>query len=148
MISYRLPLRLLVIAAPLNFVWEMLQAPAFTGMPDDWLAMTGWCALATVGDVILVIMLWALGLLIFKSGAWFTPPRAMRYVMIIAVGVAVQVLVEWVMVNALGSWGYSPKQPVIFGVGLLVVLQPVVLLPMTFAILALWGGRSAGSRRQ
>ncbi len=141
------PLRLLVIAAPINFAWEMLQAPAFTGMPANWWAMTGWCALATVGDVILVIALWALGRLVFRSGGWFVPPQASRYAVITAVGVAVQVLVEWPMVNLLGAWGYRPRLPVVWGVGLLPVLQPVVLLPMTFAIVALWE-RSAGSGRQ
>ena len=35
--------RLLVIALPLYFTWEMLQAPAFTGMPDEWKRATAWC---------------------------------------------------------------------------------------------------------
>lgn len=29
--------RLLVVSLPLYFAWEMLQAPAFTGVPTSWL---------------------------------------------------------------------------------------------------------------
>jgi len=32
--------RLIVVTLPLYFAWEMLQAPAFTGMPEGWLAAT------------------------------------------------------------------------------------------------------------
>lgn len=124
------------MATPLNFVWEMLQAPAFT--PDDWLIATGWCALATVGDVILVILLWAFFTVVFRGPYWFAPARAMRYVALITLGVVVQAILEWVPTRLLGLWGYAPGHPAILGVGLLPLLQPVILLPATFVILARW----------
>jgi hypothetical protein len=46
--------RLLAVALPLYFAWEMLQAPLFTGMPEGWLRATAICALATLGDGVLV----------------------------------------------------------------------------------------------
>jgi hypothetical protein len=39
---------LLIISIPLDFAWEMLQAPGFTGLPSDRLTATGVCAVAAV----------------------------------------------------------------------------------------------------
>jgi hypothetical protein len=38
-----LVLRLLALTLPAYFAWEMLQAPAFTGMPKGWLQATAVC---------------------------------------------------------------------------------------------------------
>ena len=135
--------RLLVIALPLYFAWEMLQAPAFTGMPGGWLAATLVCAQATLGDGVIVLGVFGLGILMFRDARWFTPPRLGRYVAIVAVAVALQMAVEWVMVHRLGRWGYDPLQPVVplVAIGIFPVLQPVVLLPPAFWALARWESR-------
>lgn len=128
--------RLLAVALPLYFVWEMLQAPAFTGMPEGWLAATAVCALATEGDGLVVLVVFAVGALAFRDALWFVPPRPARYATVILLGVAIQVAVEWVMVHRLGRWGYQPSQPLVplVEIGILPFLQPLVLLPLTF-----WG---------
>jgi len=46
--------RLLAVALPLYFAWEMVQAPFFTGMPAGWMRATLMCAQATLGDGVLV----------------------------------------------------------------------------------------------
>ena len=46
--------RLLAVALPLYFAWEMAQAPFFTGMPTGWVRATLMCAQAAVGDAVLV----------------------------------------------------------------------------------------------
>lgn len=63
--------------------------------------------------------------------------------MIVGMAVAVQVLIEWVMVHGLGRWGYDPVQPLVpgLGVGLLPVLQAVMLVPPIFGTLAWWESR-------
>lgn len=132
--------RLLVIALPLYFAWEMLQAPAFTGMPERWRAATAVCAQAALGDGVIVLALHALGALMFRDGRWFAPPRLGRYAAIVVLGVVVQVAVEWVMVHRFERWGYDPLQPVLplVAVGMLPVLQAAVLVPSTFWALARW----------
>ena len=132
--------RLLVIALPLYFAWEMLQAPAFTGMSEDWRAATAVCALAALGDGVIVLGVFGLGVLAFRDARWFTPPRLGRYAAIVVVAVAVLVAVEWVMVHRFGRWGYHPVQPVVplVSIGILPVLQPVALLPSAFWALARW----------
>jgi hypothetical protein len=109
----RTTVRLLVVALPLYFVWEMLQAPGFTGMPEGWLAATAVCALATLGDGVIVLALLALGAIAFRTARWFAPARIGRYALVALAGVGVQVLVEWVMVYRLGRWepGANPFEP-------------------------------------
>jgi hypothetical protein len=133
-------IRLLVIATPLYFAWEMLQAPAFTGMPDDWIAATLVCAMATVGDAVIVVVLFGLGALLFRDRGWFHPPRLGRYLPVVVAGVTVQIAVEMVMVYRLGRWGYSPLHPLIAGIGVLPIVQPIVLLPLTLWLLSRWDG--------
>ena len=100
--------RLFLITLPIYFAWEMLQMPAFRGVPDSWLAAIGVCALATIGDAVVVLALFALAVLAFRDPRWFAPPR---------------------IVPGLG-------------VGVLPLLQPIVLLPMTFWLLARWRTRT------
>lgn len=90
----RTTVRLLVVALPLYFVWEMLQAPGFTGMPEGWLAATAVCALATLGDGVIVLALFALGAIAFRTARWFAPARIGRYALVALAAVGVQVLVE------------------------------------------------------
>ena len=134
--------RLLAVTLPLYFTWEMLQAPFFTGMPAHWLAATAICALATLGDGVLVTLVAAAGALRYRDGRWFVPPSVSRYAVVVAIGVVLQIVVEWVMVHGLDRWGCAPSQPVLplVRVGLLPVLQPIVLLPLVFWLTAEWKG--------
>ena len=139
-----LMLRLLALTLPAYFAWEMLQAPAFTGMPKDWLEATAVCGVATLGDGVIVLGLFGLGWLVFRDFTWFVPPRVGRFAAIVLAGVGVQVIVEWIMVYGLGRWGYAEGHPMlsVLGVGLLPILQAIVLLPVIFWGLARWEGRS------
>ena len=134
--------RLLAVTLPLYFTWEMLQATFFTGMPAHWLAATAICALATLGDGVLVTLVAAAGALLYRDGRWFVPPSVSRYGGLVAIGVVLQIAVEWVMVHGLDRWGYAPSQPVlpVVQVGILPVLQPIVLLPLVFWLTAHWKG--------
>ena len=140
--SVRLLGRLLAVALPLYFAWEMAQAPFFTGMPAGRVAATLMCAQATIGDGVLVVVVAIAGALLYRDRRWFAPPAAPRYVVGVVVGVVLQIAVEWVMVRRLNRWGYASNQPILPGVrlGILPVLQPIVLLPLTFWLTARWEG--------
>lgn len=141
--------RLVVIAVPLNFVWEMAQAPAFTGMPERWAAATAVCAPAAMGDGAIVLVLWAIGAMAFRDGRWFVPPAWDRYALVVLVGVGLQAAIEWLMVHGLHRWGYDPRQPLVpvLRVGVLPILQAVVLPPLVFWTAARWEGRRGGLTR-
>lgn len=138
----RIIVRLLAVTLPLYFAWEMLQAPAFTGMPEDWKTATVLCALAALGDAVIVLVLFVLAALGFRDPRWFSPPRIGRYSVVVLAGVAVQMAVEWLLVHRLHLWGYTADQPLVLGIGVLVVLQPILLLPLTLWGLARWETRS------
>jgi hypothetical protein len=134
--------RLLAVALPLYFAREMAQAPFFTGMPAGWVKATLMCAQATLGDGVLVAAVAIAGALLYRDRRWFVPPAPLRYVVAVVAGVALQVGVEWVMVYRLDRWGYASNQPILplVGLGILPVLQPIVLLPLTFWLTARWEG--------
>lgn len=134
--------RLLAVALPLYFAWEMAQAPFFTGMPAGWAGATLMCAQATVGDAVLVAAVAIAGALLYRDRGWFVPPSRLRYAVVVVVAVTLQIAVEWVMVHRLDRWGYASNQPIlpVVRLGILPVLQPIVLLPLTFWLTARWEG--------
>lgn len=97
--------RLLIIALPTYFVWEMLKTPAFTGMPPGWWAATAVCALAAVGDGVIVLAVFGIGAGLYRDWRWFAPPRPGRFAIVVLTGVIVHVAIEWVMVHRLGRCG-------------------------------------------
>jgi hypothetical protein len=141
--------RLLAIALPLHFAWEMLQMPGFAGLPESWLVATAVCALAAIGDVVIALALFVFGVVAFRNPHWFEPPRIGRYAAIVAVGVILQAVIEWVAVYRLRLWTYRDVQPIVppLGVGILAILQPVILLPLTFWLLGKLRRARASSMR-
>jgi len=139
--------RLIVATLPLYFTWEMLQGSAFTGMPKSWLAATAMCAQATLGDAAIVLALFALSAGLFRDVRWFAPVRAGRYGVVVLAALVIHVGVERVMLG-LGRWGYAAGHPVIpmLKVGVLVIFQPMVLVPLVFGVLAAWEGRRECAR--
>ena len=129
--------RLSVIAFPVHFAWELLQAPAFGSMGPTWMAGLLVCARAAAGDVIIVAGLLGLGILLFRDGRWFTPMKPWRYVLITAVATGIQSLVEHTALAA-GWWTYQNWHPTFLGVGLLPVIQGAVLTPPIFGLLGHW----------
>lgn len=130
--------RAYVMALPPYFAWEMLQMPAYTGMPASWWLVTAWCAMATLADAAVTAGLVALGAVAFGQARWFAPPSLTRYATVVTVGVAIHVVAEWIMVRRFGWFGYRQWHLLVPGldVGVLPVVQPLVILPLVFAGLA------------
>ena len=106
------------------------------------MAATAICALATLGDGVLVALVATVGAVLYRNGRWFVPPSPAPYAVVVAIGLVLQIAVEWVMVHGLDRWGHGPSQPVLpfVQVGILPVLQPIVLLPLVFWLTAHWKG--------
>ena len=118
----------------------MLQMPAFTRLPESRLVATAWCAVATLGDGALVLVVFFIATALFADRRWFAPPRLGRYAVAILIGVLLNLAGEWLLARGAGLWGYAPWQPVlpVVNVGVLAVVQPVVLLPLCLWLLARW----------
>lgn len=121
----------------MQFAWELLQAPAFGPMGPTWLAGLLVCARAAAGDVVIVAGLLGLGMLLFRDGRWFTPARPWRYVLITAVAIGIQIIVERTA-RAAGWWTYQEWHPTLVGAGLLPLMQGGVLTPLIFGLLGRW----------
>lgn len=57
------------------------------------------CGLAAFGDTVVLLALWRLAAGVFRAGLWFSPPRGTRYAAVVAGGIVVNAIVEWVAVH-------------------------------------------------
>ena len=120
----------------LHFTWEMLQMPLYNKMLLGWKS-TLFCALASVADTIMVLLIYYGFALLYKNNWWMTRPRLYRLLILVIAGGAGAALGELRHIN-LGTWSYSAQMPMIpaLKVGLVPVLQ-FMLLPGVIYFLAL-----------
>jgi len=135
--------RLAVVGLPLYFAEELAQMPAFLPESRSLAVSVALCGLAAVGDVVILLALSAAAAAAFRAAVWSSPPRAARYAAVVAAGIVVNALVEWVAVSRLGLWAYQPWQPTLppLGAGLVAVLQPMIVLPLVFWAVHRWTSR-------
>ena len=101
---------LALFAFLLHFAWEMLQAPAYRAMPDarHWDAVQI-CLLATVGDVVLTLVAYAVIVAATRRRWWLGTPTLF--------GVGITPLLQWLLLPPLTLWlarqhlGWTPTQP-------------------------------------
>lgn len=119
-----------------NLVWENVQAPLYAGYIS--FAQHFWiCFVATLGDVVIVLMLYGLFAVAYRNTRWIMSMKKTSTALLIIAGAAIAVLIEWLAL-ATGRWGYAPGMPLIplFDVGVLPVLQLILLPLLTFGTTA------------
>ncbi len=120
-----------VFAFLLNFPWEFLQTPLYQSMLDaaHWKA-TQRCTLATLGDVVIMVLAYGCIALTARSVSWFERPTIGRLSGFVVVGVLVTVVIERLALSdqSLG-WRYSSAMPImpLVHVGLAPVMQWIIL---------------------
>ena len=126
-----------VVAVALNLIWELGQAFLYAGMNYD-LAMIGHCFWASLGDGLILWVIYLIGLLIFRNILWFVHPSASRYAVMLIAGLIISIIVEWIGLDVLKRWAYTDSMPIIpfLNIGLLPVLQMLLLPPVIFAVVA------------
>lgn len=122
-----------VIAVAFNYAWELAQSPLFTPGSHEanvWLD----CFIASLGDGVMVLLLFGSGWLAFGHRDWFVRPGARGYASLLTAGAALALAVEWVAVHLLQRWTYSEAMPRLPGldVGVVPVLQMMLLPPFIF----------------
>ena len=122
-----------VFALLLNYPWELMQVPLFSGMRETTHGTAiKVCTFATLGDgAIMLLAYWGAAFMV-QDRWWVAQPRWAPILTMIGIGVAITVLLEhWAIVSAWG-WRYAETMPVvpILGVGLTPVLQWVFLPPL------------------
>ncbi len=123
---------LAIFALLLNFPWEVMQAPLFAGMASaPYTDVIRGCSQATVGDMVILLLAYALVALLARNRRWVLAPSSRQLALFIAIGVCITAVIEWLATHGLwiGSWTYSPAMPVVpgVGIGLSPLLQWLVL---------------------
>ena len=129
----------------LNEIWEMAQMSAYAETAgQSWTSTLGLCTRAAVGDVGIIVGIYAAGALAAGDLGWGLRGRWNIYAMAAVLGLAVAALVEHAALAA-GRWSYTARMPVVsvLGAGLWPLLQMTLLPPLTFLFARWWAGRSA-----
>jgi hypothetical protein len=132
-----------IVAVLLNYLWELAQAPLYIGL-EAYNAGVFWhCLVASLGDAIMVLLIVAAGWITLRKPDWFVRPGVSGYLIMIAAGLLLAILVEWLGLLVLGRWQYTDNMPRIPGLGLGVVpiAQMLILPPVIFRIAAIIGSR-------
>lgn len=136
-----------VVASLFNYLWELAQAPLYEGMQR--LRIVWWhCFVASLGDGLLVLLIFAAGWMVLHRQDWFVSPGVRGYAVMLATGLVMSVSIEWIAVHIVGRWAYTERMPLVpgLGVGLLPILQMLVLPPLIFWIAAAWDRVRRSSR--
>jgi Cu/Ag efflux protein CusF len=125
------------VAVGFNFPWEILQARLYrmeTGRLPVWLH----CFRASLGDGLLVLFILVSGAGIMQGLDWFRRPGLRGYAWMLASGLTLSVIVEWIAVHVLNLWSYTPAMPLLPGlrIGLVPIAQMLMLPPAIFAVAA------------
>lgn len=134
--NFLLLFRLLLVSFALNWIWEMVQMPAFVETAGrSWRDTAFTCALFSLGDAGLTLTIYGVGVVAARHLANMT--RAKFYLLHAALGAVVAVVVELVA-KRFDLWSYSERMPVLVGLGLVPILQLVTLVPAAVWIAVTW----------
>ena len=129
----------------LNEIWEMAQMSAYLETAGhSWTSTLALCTRAAVGDVGIILGIYAAGALAAGDLGWGMRGRWNIYATVAVLGLAYAALVEHAALAA-GRWSYTERMPVVsvLGAGLWPLLQMTLLPPLTFLFARWWAGRSA-----
>jgi predicted ATPase len=119
----------------LNFAWEYVQCEPFFRHIESrpsLLAMSR----ATLGDVLMMIVIYLAVAGLKGSLSWFSPPWTFRLITLIAIpSFVIAVLVEFAALST-NRWEYTSRNPVIpwLEVSLLPILQMLLIAPISFYV--------------
>ena len=93
----------------------------------------------------MVALIVAAGWIMLGQRNWFEHPGIPGYLVMLVTGLVLAVLVEWVAVRILERWQYTDKMPTVSGLGLVPIAQVLLLPPLIFRIVAVFG---SGKRKK
>ena len=126
-----------VIAFLLNFIWELIQIPFFKSSSYS-IEHIAFCALASLADAIMVLLLYFGFASIFRNPFWIKHSKWQRIVILILVGGAGAIAIEFWHLSQ-SNWAYAKTMPTIpvINVGISAVLQ-FMILPVLVYFLSLY----------
>jgi hypothetical protein len=122
---------LFVAAFALNWLWEMLQMPAYVDLAGrSWRETVSTCTLASLADAGVTLMVYCLVALFTWRTVWPLTGGWKVYLLAALLGAACAVLIEWVALSK-AHWSYTHSMPVlpVLRIGLLPLAQLALLVP-------------------
>ena len=123
----------------LNLAWEVLQLPLYTIARTGTLPQLAFAVLhCTGGDALIAGASFLLAAIALRAPDW---PGARPWAggaIALTGGVAYTAYSEWHNVYQTGAWAYAPSMPLIFGIGILPLLQWIVIPACTVLIIRKW----------
>ncbi len=133
---------LFVASAGLNWLWEMLQMPAYVQTRErSWRETMLLCTAASIGDAVITIAIYGVGVIATSRLRWARKGGWRVYAGAALLGAACAATIE-LMALATGHWSYSGRMPTVLGVGVWPLLQLTLLVPASLWIAAWLAGRS------
>ena len=136
---WRLIFILYVVSVAVNYLWELAQAPLYVGM-NRWSVVWWHCLLASLGDGLMVLLIYAAGSVALRSPNWFRRPGAKEYVLMLAAGLLIGIGVEWTALHFTQQWSYTSRMPLLpaLKVGITPIIQMLILPPIIFRLAVRW----------
>ena len=122
----------------LNFIWEIWQAPLFQGMDNlTHFEATIHCTLASLGDVVILLVAFWLIALTARSRSWIIHPKPIQVTGFIAIGIVITVVVEAIAIHVLNRWQYATAMPTlpILGTGITPIFQWLIIPPIIVSLM-------------
>lgn len=131
--------RIFVIAVILNYPWERAQSVFYRA--EDGSVIPWWhCMLASLGDGLLVLLMFWAGRVVLGKPAWFEYPGLRGYLFMAVTGLAMIIPIEWILTHRVEWWSYTADMYLVPGlaVGVSPIVQMLLLPPLIFWIVARW----------
>lgn len=126
-----------VLSFLLNFAWELIQIPLY--IPSSYsIEHIAFCALASLADAILAMLLYFGCGLMFRNQLWIEHLK-WRYIIIVVLAGGTGAVLGEIRHLSLGTWAYADSMPLIpiVNVGISPVLQ-FMILPLLIYLLSFY----------
>lgn len=125
--------RLLMIALPLELLWEIAQFPLYTVWhQNDWGYIAYGLIHCTLGDLIILLSVYVAVALLSRNRHWYAGNIFTNGALFTLLGAAYTVFSEIMNVRFKGTWGYTDAMPIvpILGIGGMPLLQWLLIPPV------------------
>ena len=137
----RLPeVRLIVLALPLQLLWEIAQFPLYTVWhQNDWSYILYGLAHCTLGDLIILLVLYELIAIIKRDRYWYLHGILSSGILFTIAGIGYTIYSEITNVRLKGTWGYTELMPIVplIEIGGMPFLQWLLIPPILLLLMRL-----------
>lgn len=126
-------LRLLIIALPLELLWEIAQFPLYdVWHQNDWGYILYGLVHCTIGDLLILLVIYEFVALLNRDRRWYARNNMVNAVLFTLLGAGYTIFSEIMNARIKGTWGYTELMPLIpvLEIGGMPLLQWILIPPL------------------